>query len=205
MRHKNQPYTFEEVRQEALKYKTRGEFFVGGKWAYICAKNNGWFDLVVGHMKVPFRWTDEALKAEALKYEHRRRFFEGNKRAYVTCCLRGILDEACAHMEKLPSATDADVIYIWRVLEHPDIYKIGITSKRCGESRIDLCQYNNKGIFTPQIIIMQECRWAKQAEQHLHAKFTDCPDIGAKDGSKEFRRLTSKQLVYAINYLTKEY
>jgi len=45
-------WTFENCKEEALKYKTRSEFSKSKGWAYQTSLNNEWLDVICKHMKV---------------------------------------------------------------------------------------------------------------------------------------------------------
>jgi hypothetical protein len=102
-------WTLEELQQEALKYKTRGEFKKYSK-AYTVARNRNIMDQICSHMPIEarnfgtnnpsFKWTDEAIFTEALKYKTRTDFAKNNLGAYKAAKRRKILDRVCFHMPK---------------------------------------------------------------------------------------------------------
>src|SRR5665213_2909335 len=106
-------YTFEELREIALMYKTKGEFKKSNRKAYFASTHRKDYDLIVEHMPKylnrfgketsRINWMYEKIKMEALKYNRRIDFVKGNKDAYYAASRMGILDEICAHMN--PSKT----------------------------------------------------------------------------------------------------
>lgn len=104
----NRRWTPELIAKEALKYKTRGEFFKKSTSAYVSAKTLLIFNKVTKHMpkrlilKGPdnchFKWTEEKLIEEALKYKTIKEFRTKSCGAYSTAYKRDILDKICVHM-----------------------------------------------------------------------------------------------------------
>jgi hypothetical protein len=100
-------WTIENLKIEALKYKTRTEFYNNNKWAYTQALKSGLMGKICAHMprRVDqsgenagrFKWTREKIQEEALKYKTRNEFKE-NSGAYCAALRLGILDEVCRHM-----------------------------------------------------------------------------------------------------------
>jgi hypothetical protein len=93
----------ENVREEALKYKTRNEFRKGSPSAYNSARKKGWLDEVCSHMILkkgdPGYWDIlENVREEALKYKTRNEFKLGSPSAYNSSIRNGWLDEVCSHM-----------------------------------------------------------------------------------------------------------
>lgn len=95
-------WTQELLTNEALKYKTRGEFAKKNKSAYNSATNQGFLDSICSHMHVLLKyvWTLEEIKIEALKYNNRKSFAAKCRGAYNTAKRIGILEDVCFHMLK---------------------------------------------------------------------------------------------------------
>lgn len=93
-------WTAEKLKEEALKYKTRGEFNKSSKGAYLSAYRAGTLDKVCAHMgALTHSWTEKEVKKEALKYDTRYEFQKKSKGAYLWAYRRGILNKICKHME----------------------------------------------------------------------------------------------------------
>jgi hypothetical protein len=98
-------YSFEEMRDEALKYKTKGQFLAKSPKLYVSAYKAGLLDRICSHMSLRFTWSDETLQLEANKYTTRKSFQLGSPGGYTTARKRRLLDKICGHM--LPSASKA--------------------------------------------------------------------------------------------------
>jgi len=98
----NRKWTKEKCIQEALKYKTRGDFFKGNDSAYNSSRKYGWFEEICSHMTWVNRpngyWTKERCHEKALLYKTRSEFKGGFPSAYKSARERKILDEICDHM-----------------------------------------------------------------------------------------------------------
>jgi hypothetical protein len=109
MRNLRNYWNKEKCFNEALKYKTRKEFYVQSGRSYEVLRKNGWLKDACSHMKIPyetkFKWSKEKCGKLALKYKHRKEFQKDNKNAYYSAMHNGWLDEICQHMQykKLPN------------------------------------------------------------------------------------------------------
>lgn len=65
----NIPWTYEELRIVALKFKARNEFKFGSNEAYCALQKRGLLDELCSHM--PKQWSSEELQEKALKYPTR--------------------------------------------------------------------------------------------------------------------------------------
>lgn len=95
-------WTYEKCKEEALKYNSRTEWYVGSKGSYKRAMKNCWLDELCSHMidkkKHSGYWTYEKCKEEALKYTTISKFQSGSKVAYMKCYKNGWIDKICSHM-----------------------------------------------------------------------------------------------------------
>ncbi|HIF9072491.1 TPA: GIY-YIG nuclease family protein [Photobacterium damselae] len=95
-------WTYDLVHQEALKYKTRTDFFKGCQSAYSYASKNGWLNLVCDHMQSKSKpygyWTKDRCREDALKYNTRTEF-QKNSVAEQVARKNDWLDEICEHMQ----------------------------------------------------------------------------------------------------------
>ena len=99
-------WTLEILKQEALKYESRGEFQSKNRGCYRAACRRGILDQICIHMK-PSKlepYSFEELSQEALKYKNRGDFFKNSNGAYQVAYKRKILDQICTHMN--PSQTE---------------------------------------------------------------------------------------------------
>jgi len=94
-------WTFERVKDEALKYSNRNSFRIGSPSAYISAHRNDWLDEICLHMqdlrKSNGYWNIDRCREEASKYNSRKEF-KDNSTAYQIAYKNGWLDEICSHM-----------------------------------------------------------------------------------------------------------
>jgi hypothetical protein len=198
-------WTDEMLGAEAAKYETRKAFKKGNSGAYSTARKRGILDAICGHMEVQrIHWTYEMLAAEAEKYETRKAFEKGNAGAYNTARKRGILDAICEHMVAGYTAGDNDAIYIWRAVGHrhngKDVYKIGVTSTRLGDQRIQTVA--NVIDTEADIVILKAVEGrATDVERELH-KVGDDPQYVGMDGATEFRAMDEDELAQAVALVT---
>lgn len=94
-------WTLDKLKEEALKYKTRGEFQIGSPSAYRIAAGRDVLDQVCPHMEqlLHKKWIHSDITEEAKKYKTRIDFLKHNGSAYNAARRLKILDEACSHME----------------------------------------------------------------------------------------------------------
>jgi hypothetical protein len=106
---KKQKWTNQDLKDKALKYKTRAEFQNNEKSIYNTARNRGILDEICSHMpnrvdvsgenNPRFKWTGKKLRQEALKYKTKSDFRAANYAAYQAVHAKGMVDIACSHME----------------------------------------------------------------------------------------------------------
>jgi hypothetical protein len=98
----NFKWGLENLASEALKYKTRIEFWKNGTHAYRVASAMGILNEICAHMPDSDCevWTSDELKSESVKYSSRGEFQKNSPLAYNASWRRGpeFLDEICDHM-----------------------------------------------------------------------------------------------------------
>lgn len=97
----SEPYSIQELIEEARKYNGRGDFQKHSSRHYASALSRGLLDLVCGeHMISKYKyWGDVSLiHKEALLYNTRSDFTKYSHKAYDAALRRGILDQVCSHM-----------------------------------------------------------------------------------------------------------
>ncbi len=117
-------WTYEMLKEEALKYNTRISFQNGSCGAYHKALRCNLLDDICSHMTKQFIWTDEMLKEEALKYNTRVDFKNRKNKAYSAAQRKGIIDDICSHMIRVGNIYNR-FIYIIE-FENNSVY-IGLT------------------------------------------------------------------------------
>lgn len=90
-------WTKEKCILDALKYKTRKEWFVNSSGAYKLSLKSGWHLDCCKHM-LSYVWTDEELKEDALKYNTKKEW-EINSNGYHVAYRRKVLNNCCQHMK----------------------------------------------------------------------------------------------------------
>jgi len=96
--------------------------------------------------------------------------------------------------------TEADALYIWKVVGMDNVYKIGITSSRLGEWRIH--DVARKGGLKADIKILVNIDNARIIESRLHAKYPKVTNMNISDGKTEFRILSDNELADVIHEIT---
>jgi len=95
-------WTYELVKEEALKYKTRKEFLKNSCGAYNYAYSYNILNDICSHMEYIQKpngyWTKEKCHKKALKYNKRSVFKNKSTDAYKAAHRRGWLDDICSHM-----------------------------------------------------------------------------------------------------------
>ena len=94
-------WTLERCKLDALKYKTRTEWYNMSRTGFDAACKKGWVDDCCTHMSVIKRknnyWTLELCKRDALKYNSKKEW-DTNSAGYVAAYKKGWLNDCCAHM-----------------------------------------------------------------------------------------------------------
>lgn len=196
-------WTLERCKEDAKRFSSRQEWRRSKAGGYPAARRNGWRDECCAHMPShseaisasKTKWNIESCKKDALRFLTRFDWQRENDSAYRAALRGGFLDECCEHMESA-GGTDNDVVYIWREAG-TDLHKVGVTSERVGESRIDICRRHNN--MDPRIVFMLKVDDARAVEAELLKLGTD-PELDSSiDGYTEFRVLTNEELGKAVS------
>lgn len=93
-------WTKELCYKEALKFKSRGEFYYENNKVYAAAQRYGWLNDICKHMDTKLHyWTYDEVRLEAFKYKSRNEFQIKNKPAYTWAIRHNCLNEICSHMQ----------------------------------------------------------------------------------------------------------
>jgi len=103
---KKDKWTDDELKQEALKYKTKVEFAKNNPSASQIAQRRGkeFWDDVTSHMNPLIHiWTDDELRQEALKYKTKSEFRDKSPKSFQVAIKRGkeFWDDVTSHMDIL--------------------------------------------------------------------------------------------------------
>ena len=197
-------WTDDMLIADAKRFETRKEWQRGSKSAYTIAFRRNLLDVCCAEMRqLRTDWTDEMLIADAKRFETRGEWQRESKAAYLSAFRRNLLEVCCDHMERA-GGTDNDAIYIWRAIGETfngmSVYKIGMTSARLGDRRIEqVCQAGN--MQAEIIILAQVSGQAGQLESKLLNIGTN-PKFIRFDGSTEFRAMTDEQLSQAVRLVS---
>jgi len=111
---------------------------------------------------------------------------------HFSMCVRGHEREVQPRIIKRRGGTDADVFYIWENTKDKGVYKVGITSARCSDDRIEKCVSNN-GMKASVILILRVSD-AREIERKA-LQMGESVDYSSEiDGYTEFRRYTDQEL-----------
>lgn len=90
---KRKPYTFNEIENEAKKFKSRLEFSKNSDVCYQIASRKGWLNDVCKHMVKKYHtWNMESITDEASKYSTKTEFKRGCGSAYNAASRLNILN-----------------------------------------------------------------------------------------------------------------
>ena len=95
-------WTFESVKEEALKFTTRSNFCKFSGSAYSVALKNDWIDDMCSHMIILRHykgyWTYDMVSEDAFKFKTKSDFRKMSINGYSAAKRNGWLDQVCSHM-----------------------------------------------------------------------------------------------------------
>jgi hypothetical protein len=94
-------WTLEECKKEALKYKTKSEWFRKSPGSYQASHRYKWINKCDAHMQKPRRWTLEECKKDALKYKTKSEWLRKSPRGYHSAHRNDWLEKCYTHMIEL--------------------------------------------------------------------------------------------------------
>ena len=187
------------VLAEGRKYASRAEFRHGTSSAYNAARRRGLLDQLYPSSLRDLS-DDSTVLAEGRKYGSRGEFQSSDCGAYGAALRRNLLDQMTWFARPL---SDNDAIYIWRAVGEyfngNPIYKIGVTSARLGEARVEGCA--NKAGFEFDLVCCEpvQCK-ATDLEKKLLILGENPCYVGI-DGYSEFRALSDSALYAAVSLI----
>jgi hypothetical protein len=195
-------YTYDEIQQEALRYNSKKQFKKGSSKHHSAAIRLGILDQVCSHMTGGrFLWDPDKVKEKALEFDSRDQFSRNASGAYLYCLKNNILDEVCQHMGN-GLRCDNDVVYIWKVEDIHNLYKVGVTSKRLGLERIQYVSAKSgltpswvKLFYTPSAVDVEKQVLCFGRPFRFEDKFS---------GYTEFVNLTSEELNLCLSIMEAE-
>ena len=182
------------VRQEAKNYKTRTEFAKGCGSAYNAARRLGIInDLYPSLLKT---WTETEIRKVAKTCSSKKELKRKCATAYNAALRLKIIDEL---FENQPQVAERDCVYLWSVKDEPGLYKVGITSYKMGEYRIN--QVAREAKVTPEVIFIEHVGYnnAKKIEKQM--KKIGVPYKFSKRfyGHTEFRYMSPSEVETCVN------
>jgi len=126
----------EELKIEALKYKTRTEFWDNNDTAVVNAKKLGIYEEITSHMPIPnniIRYSHDSVLETSKLYNDYDTFKNKERGSFIYARKHDILKEITSHMSKRSNKRGFDVskpaiLYYLSVLGG-SFYKIGITNR----------------------------------------------------------------------------
>ncbi len=142
----------------------------------------------------PNKYTNKQVEEEAAKWKTRNEFQDGSN-LYHVAARRGTLDQVCKHMGKGKNS-DNDAVYIWELVgkthNKKKLYKIGVTSKRLGKTRIHKNAKAMKQEYSINALVSIDGS-ARTIEREL-LKIGEDPGFIGFNGATEIRALTETEL-----------
>ena len=139
-------WTFDKVKEEALKYLNRNDFNKLSKSAYLSAYRNNWLDEVCSHMKKN-DYTFNRVKEEALKFSTRSDFRNKSNNYYNSAHRNGWLDDVCSHMTLQGSLYKR---YVYKASFDDNSVYIGLTFN-FNKRKLEHLSVNNSTVYKHMI------------------------------------------------------
>lgn len=191
-------WTIESATSVANKCSSRHEFCRYHSGAARFAKREGIFESLFGHVRN--YWNRDSVIQESLKYKTKTEFCMGSSSAHQAARRLGILNEL------FPTNKDTYnsrcCIYIWSIVDDPNVYKVGVTSKSKGEWRIN--QVARHAGFKHNTIILAEVGRvnAINIERLLKKKGKSVKFVRKFTGCTEFRRFSPSELQECLELIS---
>jgi len=178
-------WTFEMCRQEALKYKTRKDFYTNSPKAYSAVCNHKWHKEITGHMSTNI-YDKKKCREIALTCKSRKEFWENHPGVAASAKRNGWYDEITMHMKYITKP-----INYW-------------TKKRCQEEAL---KYKRKVDFmrgcSGAYSAIKKNGWLDEITSHFEFKRNywtkeKCQEEALKYKRKvDFRRNSSSAVAFA--------
>lgn len=122
-----EPYSLEELIEEAKLYSRRIDFQSGSPSMYVVSKRRNDYENIVSHMNPSLTeaYSLKEIENEANKYTVCGDFKKNSPKLYSAASKRGILDQVCFHMKhsKTSSIPEIEIFNIVKSY-HPDTKKL---------------------------------------------------------------------------------
>jgi hypothetical protein len=196
-------WTLEKCREVWRSCSSISDFALNHSSPYNTARKNGWLEEL--RSDFPFAqkpsgyWTLEKCREVWRSCSSIFEFRTKHVDAYAQCRVKGWIQLMREDLPISTSATSNDIVYIWRTnlqVEQKSIYKIGITSKRKGRSRIETVAKKHSTEAT--ILRLDECCNARAIESAI-LKIVDSVSFLKGDGATEMFSASTQEIVVILD------
>jgi len=176
------------------QYQDRWSFQKGDSGAYRFCYKQGLLDLLFGPLETK-TWCHKSVEEVVKTCKHRYDLRVLHPGAHKYAVRHDMLDQLFGETKNTP-LSDNNVLYIWSVCGHPDLYKVGVTSERLKKSRI---KYTCKksGLKASQIWLFY-LKDARSLETEFLAMGKPHPFDKPFTGHTEFRIFTKPEIDYCL-------
>lgn len=183
----------QSVRREASKYTTRTEFAKASSSAYNAARRLKIIDQL--HPLVLRSWDETAVRKLADTCTSKKELKRTCATAYNAALRLGIIDDLFDNQQRVAAR---DCVYLWSVRDEPGLYKVGITSHKMGEYRIN--QVAKEAKFSPQLVFLVKVGYENAKVIELEMKRLGTPYKFSKKfyGHTEFRYLSPSEVAKCV-------
>lgn len=190
---------------EAIKYSTITDFQKGTPAAYHSALHK--FPHVIEHVFISRKtfWNPDMVARELVGFKSRSDFKRKKKNAYQYA-VKNCPDLLDAHLDPTRSGKDNNTIYVWKAIGQffngEQVYKVGVTSHRLGDSRVK--DVSKLAGFDYEVICITKIKnKATVLEKKLH-KLGKNPKYRGFAGCTEFRAFSDKDMEKIMEIIKEE-
>jgi hypothetical protein len=181
------------IKQESTKYKTRTEFAKASSSAYNAARRLKIIDQL--YPSLLKSWTEDEVRKIAKTCSNKKDLKRKCATAYNAALRLNIIDDL---FENQPQVAERDCVYLWSVKDEPGLYKVGITSHKMGEYRIN--QVAKESRFLPQLVFLVKVGYenAKTIERRMKQLGTPYKFSKKFYGHSEFRYMSPSEVAECV-------
>lgn len=194
-------WTKELCLLEAQGCNGRKELQDKNEYVYNLMRKKGWLYEIFPNVIVRQNtYSNEYIEAVAAKYPTRNSFKWGDWNMYHIAQRRGIMGKICTHM-KTKIGSDKDVVYLLKTMinNNQEVFKAGITSKRCKKRRLSELKCHSGSVF--EVVYWVETNNAKHVEAQILKLGTQVEGLIKFGGYREMRIFTNEELAIAEDLL----
>jgi len=181
------------IRQEAQKYTSRTEFAHKSGAAYNAARR-----LCILSTLFPSKlrtWDEASIREMAIGCFNKKELKRKCASAYNAALRLELIDDLFDNQKRVNAR---DCVYLWSVNDEPGLYKVGITSERIGEYRVN--QVAKEANVVPTLIFMHKVGYegAKIVERQMKRMGKKYMFSKKFYGHSEFRYLTPDEVAECV-------